>query len=96
LNLSAKKHKTDEFLSPTIVETVGEYDAERNTISVRIAAHRNPDQLFVQPLSVMPADLRERAKSSGVKFWAKVEITVESKQGGAESLKISDIELMKQ
>jgi hypothetical protein len=88
---------TAEFFPVTIIETVGEYNAEADTISVRIESHRDPDRLFTQNLSELPAEMREAAKSSGYKFWAKADITdipTDFKQQGNESLKLSAMEPM--
>jgi len=85
---------TSEFYPATIFETVGEYNAGADTISVRMEAHRDSDKLFVRPLSEIPAAMREAAKSNGFRFWAQADISVDLKQEGNESLKLSDIEPM--
>lgn len=85
---------TDEYFPVTIIETVGEHNAATDTISVRMEAHRDPDKVFVQPLSVIPAEMREAAKSNGFRFWAQADISVDVEQDGNESLKLSDIEPM--
>ena len=83
---------TDEFFPATIVETVGEYNAETDTISVCVQSHRDPHKVFAQPLSEIPLEMREAATSAGYKFWAQTEITnipVGAEQEGNESLKLS-------
>ncbi len=85
---------TGEFYPATILETVGEYNAAADTISVRMEGYRDPDKLFVRPLSEIPAELREAAKNNGFKFWAQADISVDLEQEGNESLKLSEIEPM--
>lgn len=84
---------TGEFYAATIFETVGEFNAGADTISVRIEGYRDPDKLFVRPLSEIPVEMRETAKVNGFKFWAQAEISVDE-QNGTESLKLSEIEPM--
>ncbi len=84
---------TGEFYTATVFETVGEFNAGADTISVRMEAYRDPNKLFVQPMSEIPAEMRKAAKVNGFKFWAQADISVD-KQNRTESLKISDIEPM--
>ncbi len=88
---------TNEYLPVTLIETVGEYNAEADTILVTVQAYKHSHKLFVQPLSDLPSEMREAAKSAGYKFWAKTAITdisVGANQESNESLKLSNIEPM--
>ncbi len=84
---------TGEFYPATIFETVGEYNAVAETISLRMESYKDPNKLFVQPLSEIPAEMREAAKAGGFKFWARTDISVDEKNR-TEELRLSEIEPM--